>query len=122
MVILKRIAPIMVLVLALSFIAGCAAFKSGATNEERYYAALKWFNDNYEEYLDLYDTMPATVKADWKSSYHPIFDHGDLALKAWSAVLGTETAEGKERVWLTFKKEIIKALFTLGIIEIEGGA
>ena len=109
---------IVLVIIGIVFLFGACSQLVNLTPEGRYYTALKWYNDNLEEYLAHYNALSETEQAKWRENYHPIFMAGDKALNAWKSALGSAEAE---QGWKDAKKQILGLLISLGIVEIEEG-
>lgn len=114
---MKRKSLVSLFAVVAVLLAGCS-FTANLTREARYYDALKWYNDNLEEYLAHYNAISPEQQAVWKEKYHPIFQIGDKALDAWKGAAGSAEAE---QGWKDAKKQILGLLVSLGIVEIQEG-
>lgn len=100
-------------------ISSCSILQSNLTPNQRYYAALKAFDDNVEDYLAMYKVAPAETQAKWKKNIDPVIKQANTALKAWKQALGTSEEASQEKVWMEVKDQLLAALFQYGIIQME---
>ena len=115
----KIIYLVMAVVLIFS-LSSCITTPEGEqTGETRYLTASRWFNDNYKQYLDMYDSMCCETKAKWKAEIDPLFKTASDALDAWGAVIGTGDADNAEDTYMALKSQLLLKLIEIGIIEIE---
>ena len=87
------------------------------TPDQRYYSAIRIYNDNVEEYLAAYDVASLTTQTRWKAEIDPIIRFANQALTTWGDNLYGLSADSKEQAWLIAKRELITALVLYGVIE-----
>ena len=121
---MKRIAKVMVLMLALMTLVSCAQINAWVNGTEltpaaRYYDALVTFNRNVAQYLEVYRLSPPDTQAKWKAQIDPIVQIASQALDSWRVALNTTSAAEKEQVWLDASKQMFAMLIVTGIIRIE---
>jgi hypothetical protein len=105
---------ILALIICLA-LAACATFQD-LTPEGKYLSALKWYNDNLEEYLDAYDRASPATQEKWNQDIKPLFVQAGELLNLWEA----GTAGITEGDWLKIRNQIIAALITHELIVVEG--
>lgn len=105
---------IILLLLALA-LASCAAFQRDLSPETRYLSALKWYNDNLEQYLDARDIADPETAEVWDARVKPLFVRGSRILGIWETALEDDPAV-QEQLWLALKKDLLDALLRLGIV------
>jgi len=100
------------LFLALSLIS-CATMRPDLTPEQKQLAAVKWFNDNLEEYLTAYDMASPETRAKWDERITPLFIQGNTVLELW------RVGQMAESDWFKLRNTLIAALITNGLIVVE---
>lgn len=106
---------LVLLMLGLFVLGGCAGGIINLTPDQAYLKALKHFDGLLEDYLDEYALQPSTVQAEWDLKIKPIFVEGDAALKAWKAVIGQTTEYQKERFYDLIMDRLLDVLIGHGV-------
>ena len=91
------------------------------TPSGRFYAALKYFNDNVEQYKLAYLGADQATQDKWRQEINPVIRAASKALDTWGDALGTESAEEKETLWLQQKTAFLRALVSTGVVKVRGG-
>ena len=108
----KRVSCLFLLVLVMLF--GCAMFEPDRTAPERYYAALKFYNDNLQDYLTAYDKAPPVTQAEWDAKIKPVLIEAGAALDLWRLYISDN---GKELFWNQMKQKLLITLIKYGVVE-----
>jgi hypothetical protein len=111
---------IVVPLLALLFLIGCAGTLN-LTPSAKYYSALKIWNDNLDTYLAAYRVAPPATQAKWKATVDPFIMIANQALDTWRLSLGTANAASNEQVWQDAQKKAMALFVQVGVIKIGGG-
>jgi hypothetical protein len=111
----RRFELFVILIFTLVF--ACATFDKDASPEKRYYASLKWYNDNLTTYLDAYDKALPYSQVVWKEKFDPMWKLANEALGAWSKTIDSTEAES---AFIELKETLILYLIDAKIIEIGG--
>lgn len=119
----RKIMAVFAAIAIIAFIGGCATTQTGEqTMETRRLTALKWFNDNYEQYLDAYDIASPVVQEEWKEKIDPIFETMSGIFDAWKIAMDSgnvEEAENAEDAYLALKTKLLSMLIERDIINVE---
>lgn len=119
---LKRVIP-MLAVLMLVAACGLQYVTKEQTPVVAYTAARVAFNNHLSSYLAFRDVMPSGAEKDaMRANYEPKFEKAKGYLDAWKAVLGSPSAEEKQRLFNTLFDSMVIELINSGIIQtVKGG-
>jgi len=99
---------------------GCATFQRASTPKQRYFTALKQFNDTVEDYMIYYKAADVDVQEDWRRTIHPAIRQVSAVLDAWGVLVdeGQPSAQ-KEQQFIKMRRQLFNLLVERGILEVE---
>ena len=111
MILNRSLRVVLALVLAF-FIVSCAA-----TPKQKQFMTLDTFNSMYKEYLDIYDTQPPSIQAEWKAKVDPYWKEASLAMNAYMAITDPDSTEGQRKlaIYKAVRNQALNLLLTYGV-------
>jgi len=111
---------LLICVLTILLFSSCAFFQATTGDKEsmkeKYYAALRFFNDTVEDYIVYYNRADEETKAKWDREITPAVKKASVALDIWWDHINAETVNEKFAVWEKVKYELLLILMTNNLI------